>query len=295
MNRHKLLPQMIGVTLVVLLLAGGVAPVATPQPTPDRGIVAVVTMTDGSVFEVDQISVDESRHQAVFYYREDYTVKYLPLLVEPTVLEIPFDKLDRLVVNPEVTVDLDGGTALGAAVTLVDDQELQGFLARFAESDLNRESSEALAFVGRTTVAGYPAAFSLAIEEIASVTFYRDEAAEVSATVAAADGTVTENVSELEFEMDGGTTLHGTDKRSYVAVRIGATTATTLEITVEVTVADIQMIQREEDRFLVALRSGEKLEGTIPSDFNLVGRTTVFAVPAEFRSSFWDIQSVAFQ
>lgn len=291
MNRHKLLPQMIGVTLVVLLLAGGVAPVATPQPAPDRGIVAVVTMADGSVFEVDQISVDESRHQAVFYYREDYTVKYLPLLVEPTVLEIPFDKLDRLVVNPEVTVDLDGGTALGAlgaTVTLVDDQELQGFLARFAESDSSRESSEALAFVGRTTVAGYPAAFSLAIEEIVSVTFYRDEAAEVSATVAAADGTVIENVSKLEFKMDGGTTLHGTNKRSYVAVRIGATT-------LEVIVTDIQMIQREEDRFLVALRSGEELEGTIPSDFNLVGRTTVFAVPAEFRSSFRDIQSVAFQ
>jgi hypothetical protein len=46
---------------------------------------------------------------------------------------------------------------------------------------------------------------------------------------------------------------------------------------------------------MVLLKSGEELEGSIPSSVDLAVRTTTFGVPAAFQSEFSDIEVVAFQ
>jgi hypothetical protein len=62
-----------------------------------------------------------------------------------------------------------------------------------------------------------------------------------------------------------------------------------------VNLVNIEVIRREEDRVMVLLKSGEELEGSIPSNVNLAVRTTTFGVPAAFQSEFSDIEVVAFQ
>jgi hypothetical protein len=206
-------------------------PMSQDTPTPDRGIMAVVTMTDGDVYEIYTVSFVEAfcKGAGIYSLGADHPVAYLPLLVGPVALEIPFDQVERMDLNLDATVQVDQGVAQGTTVTLVNGQELQGFLVYLTYGG---ESRPARAIYGRTAITGGSEDFESEISKIASVTFMVAGEGKVSATVSETNGTVTEGVSNFGFIIEAGTNRTGVDKLQNVAIRVG-------DITSEVPVTDI--------------------------------------------------------
>jgi len=255
-------------------------PTATPTPTP-RGIVAVVTMRQGTVYEVDHVSGGESRGKTSGFYQiyDDYTRDYLPLLTGPVGLQIPQKRIASVTV-----VDAIRGPAAGKPVeaTLVDGTKLQGYLVQVSYYKFHQVQR----IIGRLTVSGVSASLSLSIEEVKSLTFTQD--GEISATVVAADGTVTEKVTKIQFEIDGGTSLSSVSDQAFFPMKVG-------NVVLEIPVADIQTIQRDKDRFIVTMRDGKKLEGTIEPTQLFLGATTLVGESGQFRCEFAEIQAVTFK
>jgi len=231
-------------------------------------------LTDGTVYEVDHVEIQERFRKKSGIYLNDYSKLHIPFIIGRTALEIPFDKVERVT----LAAWIDG------SVTLIDGQQLEGRLGHFYRGSQNEPRSLTGLVAGRHT--------TFSIHSIESIAFVRDDTGELSATVTARDGTITQGISFSSFRFDGGTSLAGAYHRDYVEVTVGG-------VRRPVPLTDIETIQMGEDVFFrVVLRSGEQLDSsTRPAGigWHLVGQTTMFGLPAVFRASFDYIQSIAFQ
>jgi len=138
---------------------------------------------------------------------------------------------------------------------------------------------------GVTTVAGFPAEFKLSIYKVSEITFVH-KGDTILATVKAVNGEVTNNLSKIKFEINGGPIQLNKVKPGYFEFQVK-------HFSINVPPTEIKSIELETDGFAVSLRSGETLKGTINTDF-LCGRTTAFGFPAEYQIAFRDIDTVAF-
>ena len=307
MSYQKLLQQMIGVTLVMLLLVGCGAPAATPTPavivvttasqptptpvpptatpvpptatpapptpTPIPSCPATIVSKNGIVLEIANVYFEEYHSSTVGIQTYPDWLDRLELYTELITIEIPFDTI----------IEMQRVTGRTFTVTLLSGETLEGRIGKYYEG----KSHPITLFRGQTTVHGYASEWEEDFVNFTSVIFSRDEQGATLADVTAEDGS-TIQISEPQCERTSRSPFSGTSPRESMGFQIG-------DSTLQIPLADIAKLMVGEEETTLTLRNGEELIGHIAPGYYLSGETTVFGLSAFFHASLsTEISSVVF-
>ncbi len=255
------------------------------EKTQSKPLSATVSMKNGTTYEVRNASFTEGTWSGSFYHLyHGYEVKYFPLYVgEAVAIELQFNRIKNVSVGIEKDDDFDPPRAASARVTMTDSRQLEGLLW-----DVHGHHDHRVYNVrGRWSVQGYPASLDLPLRDVQTISFSTGTTpSALAAEIKKTDGTVVQ-IRQLELGIERSDSRSDSQAASTLKLSIGAST-------LEVPIADITSLTRNEGEDVVALRNGKTLRGTIDAG-NYVcieGGTTVSGMSGRFVTRLYRVKSI---
>jgi hypothetical protein len=248
-----------------------------------------VTMKDSTVYMITDFELSYRQKPRTGFYtyfdQSDYKRQYVPVYAEPIIYHFPASRISEIVPEPGAKRQNLSGKC---KVVLLDHREFLGSL-RDAKPGYDHD---VLSITGKVKVEGYPAEFSARVSSIAKIIFLKDQKGRVRATVTQTDGTVTKNVSAVEFTIDGEDSRSGTD-RVYNDFKLKMKNST-----LDIPVKDVTAMDFAGKTWSLHLKNGKTLNGTM-RDFYVYGKlkkqgkdTWFYGYVGQYRSEIRTVEFV---